>query len=63
MMSVNSAGIICIWKIKKEFVFACVYAYNIKELYDHKKIIDKSKKMFGMICFLQNKNVLLHCWD
>ena len=47
-MPVNITGIICIWKIKKEFVFACVcacvYACNIKELYDHKKIIDKSKK-------------------
>ena len=44
IMPVNIAGILCIWIIKKEFVFACVYAYNIKELYDHKKIIDKSKK-------------------
>lgn len=41
----------------------CAYAYNIKELYDHKKIIDKSKKMFSIICFSQNKNVLLQCWD
>ena len=44
IMPVNITGILCIWIIKKEFVFAYVYAYNIKELYDHKKIIDKSKK-------------------
>ncbi len=33
IMPVNIAGIVCIWIIKKEFVFA----YNIKELYNHKK--------------------------
>ena len=43
-MPVNIAGIVCIWKIKKEFVFACVCVYNIKKLYYYKKIIDKSKK-------------------
>ena len=51
VLPVDSTGNNCIWKIKKEFVFACVCVYHINELYDHKKIIDKSKKMFCIICF------------
>ena len=61
VLPVESTGIVCIWKIKKEFVFACVCACNIKELYDHKKIIDKCKNNCYIICFSQNKNVFLQC--